>query len=375
MPENLYQIRFATDGKLEYIANPQANFERTIQYELGYEHNLFDQFLLRVTGYYKDISNESRTIQYISSDNTVSYSTTEPIQYRDIRGFEFQLSKNRGEWVTGFLNYTYMLGTTGKFGWGKYYESKVAMDNYIRSEGEEWYKQSKPKARPFTRLNLDFFTPLEFGPEVSGVSLLGDIRLNLLTEWKAGSYYSWVGRTALSAEKRNNLQWRDYFNVDMRLTKGFKFGDFDIQFFVQIYNLFNIKRLSSNGFSDSIDEQNYYESLHLSSKVNYKDYGYTNVPGDDQPGDYRASGAEFTPIQAVQNIYDDVATPTEDLIYFDAATSDYYEYAEGNWQAVDDSRMNKILDDKSYIDMPNFGFFTFLNKREIFYGVKINISL
>jgi len=64
------------------------------------------------------------------------------------------------------------------------------------------------------------------------------------------------------------------------------------------------------------------------------------------------------------------------LIYYDVNTRQYYEFGStSGWQKVDDNRMQKILDDKSYIDMPNFGFFTFLNPRNIFFGLKFNISL
>ncbi|MCW8849314.1 MAG: TonB-dependent receptor, partial [Melioribacteraceae bacterium] len=99
-PDNLYLIRYGFDGGLEYISNPEAKLEKTIAYELGYEQNLFDQFLIHLTGYYKDISNESRNITYNDNDQ-VNYVKPEPVQYRDIRGFEFEIKKTRGEWITG----------------------------------------------------------------------------------------------------------------------------------------------------------------------------------------------------------------------------------------------------------------------------------
>ena len=57
------------------------------------------------------------------------------------------------------------------------------------------------------------------------------------------------------------------------------------------------------------------------------------------------------------------------------ASSNYYEYVNSSWQTVDKSRMDKINDDKAYIDMPNFKFFTFLNPRDIYLGLKFNITL
>ena len=339
---------------------------------MGYEQNLFDQFLVRATGYYKDISNESRDIQYVNSDGQVNYTRVEPVQYRDIRGFELELNKNRGNWITGFLNYNYMVSSTGKFGWGEYYESRTDQDNYIRTDGEAWYKQSKPIAR----LNVDIFSPDDFGPEFLGIHPLEGLRMNILSTWRAGRYETWIGGATESAKNRNNLQWVDYFNTNLRLSKAFYFDNFDIQLFIQINNLFNTKRLSEAGFSrTNFDRKNYFESLHLAENTGGSDeFTYVNIPGDDQPGDYRDFNVDYVPIQGVRDI-STIANPVEELIYWDAVTRDYYEFNNSTWEKVDDSRMDKILDDKAYIDMPNFKFFTFLNPRDILFGLRLNISL
>jgi len=375
-PNNLYLIDYSVGGQLNSISNPEADLEKTIAYELGYEHNLFDQFLLRGTGYYKDISNESRDIQYVSSDGEVNYDRVEPVQYRDIRGFELEINKNRGEWFTGFFNYNYSVSSTGKFGWGEYYESRTEQNNYIRTDGEAWYKQSKPKPRPIARLNLDLFTPNDFGPEFMGIHPLEGIRMNILSTWRAGSYKTWIGGGTESAKNRNNLQWVDRYSTNLRFSKVFYFDNFDIQLFVQINNLFNEKRLSSTGFSrTNFDEKNYIESLHLpGSTGGIEDFTYVNIPGDDQLGDYRDYNVDYVPIEAVRDI-SSVASPVSDLVYYDAASRNFYEYGTDGWNAVDKSKIDKIIDDKAYIDMPNFSFFTFLDPRDIYLGLKFNITL
>jgi outer membrane receptor protein involved in Fe transport len=379
-PEDLYLINYASDGGLTSIANPVADLEKTVAYEIGYEHNLFDQFLLRVSGYYKDISNESRDVTYIgvsgNKEGQVRYTRPEPVQYRDIRGFEFELNKNRGEWITGFINYNYRVSSTGRFGWGQYNESRTDQDNYIDSDGEAWYKQSKPKPQPVARLNLDILTPNDFGPELAGIYPLEGLRANILSSWSAGSYTTWTGGAAVSAENTNNLQYVDYFNTNLRISKVFYFGPVDVQLFVQINNLFNTKRLSSTGFSrTNFDSKNYFESLHLPADVGgADDFTYVNIPGDDQPGDYRDFDVAYVPINAVRDI-NTLPTPAENLIYYDEATGGYYEFNNSEWQTVESSRMDKILEDKAYIDMPNFGFFTFLNPRDTFFGLKFNITL
>lgn len=374
-PDNLYLIRYGFDGKLEYISNPEAELEKTIAYELGYEQNILDQYLIHLTGYYKDVSNESRNITYDDNDQ-VRYIKPEPVQYRDIRGFEIEIKKTRGEWFTGFINYNYMVSSTGKFGWGEYNQGRTYQDNYIDSDGESWINQSKPKPRPIARLNLDFFTPNQFGPEFMGMYPLEGIRMNILSTWRAGSYTTWAGGGAVSAENTNNLQWVDYYDTSLRFSKSFNFDYFDIQLFVQINNLFDTKRLSSTGFSrTNFDEKNYIESLHLpSSTGGAEDFNYVNIPGDDKMGTYRDFDVEYVPIQGVRDI-STVSTPVNDLIYWDQASNGYYEYGNNGWAKVEQSKIDKIIDDKAYIDMPNFKFFTFLNPRDIYVGLKFNISL
>jgi hypothetical protein len=34
--------------------------------------------------------------------------------------------------------------------------------------------------------------------------------------------------------------------------------------------------------------------------------------------------------------------------------------------------VQQVLDDKAYIDMPNQGFLTFLNPRDIFFGLRLS---
>jgi len=90
-----------------------------------------DQMLIRLAGYYKDISNQSRSVQYISSNGLVDYHVYEPNSYEDIRGFELTLNKNRGDWFRGFINYTYMVSTYGYFGYSEYNQSSAAQRKHI----------------------------------------------------------------------------------------------------------------------------------------------------------------------------------------------------------------------------------------------------
>lgn len=375
--DDLYQVRLdRTSGKVQYIANPENPLPRTIQYELGYEHNLFDQFLLRVAGYYKDISQETKSVSY-SDGRTVTYSTSTPNQYRDIRGFELTVTKNRGRWIQGFVNYTYDARSTGFYGYAQNFLNPIDQRNYIQNTGRLDFVQTKPLPQPYGRINIDFVTPEDLGPGVVGLSLLGDWRINLLGSWTSGRRFTWDGAGGTVAAEANNVQWRDVFGLDMRVNKAFKISDLRLEFFADFTNLLNLRNMSDYGFVDNADYLSYMASLHLSSGIVD---GITGRPinlinGDDRPGDYRKEGVAFQPLVAVTRFSDLGASQREARpFYYVREQNKYYQYVNGTYQEVESGRLQQVLDDKAYIDMPNFESINFLNPRNIFFGVRLTFD-
>ena len=113
-------------------------------------------------------------------------------------------------------------------------------------------------------------------------------------------------------------------------------------------------------------------SLHLPSGIG-DPLGYGNIPGSDQPGDVRKDGAVYTPVVFTN----DVSTMTnaqKTVIYYDQQTGRYMENQGSGWTEISASRKQEMLDNKSYIFMPNLSFFTFLNPRDIFWGVKFSFN-
>ena len=51
------------------------------------------------------------------------------------------------------------------------------------------------------------------------------------------------------------------------------------------------------------------------------------------------------------------------------------DYVDGTWVELSKSRMDKILKDKAYIDMPNQTSFNFLNPRQWFFGLEMSFEL
>jgi hypothetical protein len=373
-PENLFLLlRSSFDNSITTIGDPNALLPWTIAYELGYEQSLLGEYLLRVAAYYKDIKNETMLVNYINRNSTVDYSLYTSNAYRDIRGFELSLQKNRGNWVKGFANYTYSVGTAGYFGLSQYSQDA----NEQRKIDRRIVYQEKPIPTPYARVNVDLFTPAEFGPGLPDLSLLGDWRLNIVGSWSSGNYFTWSGGADIPGVKYN-VQWVDYWNVDLRLSKSFQIGRLNLQFFMDVTNVLNTKFMTTYGFVTAADYNDYMESLHLPAFEPGVDrqLGYINVPGNDKPGNYRKEGVEFQPIVGIgkrEELLDPQNQKTRPF-YYVKAEGQYYQMVNGNWQVVDPSRLNQVLDDKAYIDMPNMDTFTFLNPRRFFFGVLLGFD-
>ncbi len=379
-PENLFLIRRTTDEtqKITRIANPNNLLPRTIQYELGFEQNLFDEFLVRVSGYYKDIQYETRLVTY-DNESGSSYDASTNNAYRDIRGAEITLQKNRGNWIQGMINYTYDVRSYAYFGFGKYVPSKSNQSLYVADNITT--RVSKPLPQPYARANIDFYTPSDLGPGTEGLSLFGDWRINFIARWSSGYYFTWDGGISTPGLE-NNVQWTDSWGADMRISKSFKMFGVDLQVFADVTNLFGIKYMSEYGFVNLTDRHNYFKSLHLPESVAgdaiSQTLKYPNIPGDDQPGNYRKNGAAFQPIVVVASMSElglGTANSQTRPFYYVASSKQYYQLVNGAWQEVESSRLQKVLDDKAYIDMPNLETFSFLNPRNIFYGIRISFDL
>jgi hypothetical protein len=63
------------------------------------------------------------------------------------------------------------------------------------------------------------------------------------------------------------------------------------------------------------------------------------------------------------------------VIYYEKQSGQYMQYSNDQWQQVPGSRMDQILKDKAYIDMPNQTSFNFLNPRQIFFGIRTSFDL
>lgn len=379
-PDDLYLVRaFAQGGQLSRIADPTAPLPKTVAYEIGYEQSFFDQFLARITGYYKDVSLQPFLVTYRGRGSVV-YDVSEPNSYEDIRGFEFTFSRNRGRWLQGFVNYTYSVFTNGYFGFPTVFENPSDQAEQEQSDAARRAAQSEAQPRPFARANLDLLTPDDFGPSVSGLRPLAGWRVSFIGRWQEGGDATWVGfSTSGTPEIQRNVPRRDFWSLDLRFGKSVEIGGRRVNFFADVFNALNRKTLSPYGYVDGTDLTDYYRSLHFPASENY-----ANVPGSDAVGDFRDVDVAFEPICSVgsrasfgecqYNLGSEGdRQPNPSVIYYERETGDYSVFENGAWVPVDGARLDRVLDSKAYIDMPNQSFLNFITPRDVFFGLRVSL--
>lgn len=367
---SLYRIeRFTEDSRISSLANPNLPLQKTVSYELGYEQSFLNQYLVRVAGYYKDETNIPVTTNFINRLSRTVYRTQFADSYRDTKGFEFTVSRPRGTWYSGFVNYTYMIRSTGRFGYTNIYESRKQTMDYERQVSAN--AQSKPRPQPYARANVDFFTPKDFGPQLMDFRPLADWRIGFLASWQAGYYLTWAGGGSIPGLS-NNVRWVDAYNLDMRLSRTLRMGGANLNVFIDINNALNTRYMTQNGFVDGDDYNDYMKSLHLpASKLRRLTGSYLSVPGNDRPGQYRKPGIAYQPIVAVRDLAN-VTTPHARPLYYNYKDETYYQFRNGTFEEADPKLVKETLDDKAYIDMPNYGSFVFFNPRNVLVGVRLN---
>lgn len=359
--EQLFLVSRGPANEVTSYGDPSLLFAKTISYELGFDYSLANTYLVQLAAFYHDISDQLSSTVFQSADRAVNYIAANNNSYEDIRGFEATLRKSTGAWLTGFMNYTYQVSTLGHFGKAYLYEDPSEQRAYDRETSSLY--QERPIPSPYARASLTLAAPRTFGPRLFDHHLLGDLRLNVIGDWRAGWWSTWNPNKQPAISQ--NVQVVDWTNLRLRFSKTVDMGKREFTFFMDVENLLNTRRLNLNSFSGPLDYDAYFNSLHLP-----KSLAFDNMTGEDRVGDYRKDGVDFQPLEQTGSI-EGFTDPRAGAIYYDLQTKKYMEFVDSAWKEVSKSRMDRIIADKAYIDMPNHDAFNFLNPRRIFFGLTL----
>ncbi len=270
--DRLFTIRPYSRGAT--IPNIQANWPKTISYEIGLQKGIGDNILLHLMGYYKDVSDQLSLQNIVSIDSDNDIETWSNNSYEDIRGLEMKFEKRFGDWWYGWVTLDYMVRSVGYTGLRYVYEDRQKADEQREQTNQERYNPV-----PSVTANLTFKTPDKFGPKLFGQSILGDWRLNIIQEWSDG------GKELINPEARlsdqHYVEVIDWWNTDLMVEKRLKMANAKLSVYMQVKNLFNFK-----GFPSPLYWNKYIDSLRFPHETGEQ-------KGNDKLGDHEQDYIEL----------------------------------------------------------------------------------
>ncbi|MDO9548519.1 MAG: TonB-dependent receptor [Candidatus Marinimicrobia bacterium] len=243
-PDGYYMYRNLTYRDLtkagNYVGNPGLAPEKTVAYEIGVEHLFTDNIKLSINGYYKDVTNLMNIYHYVLRNY---YGTEANIfvnaDYGNMKGLEFSLIKRLGDFWGGSVNYTFSVvkgrssSTTSGAG---------AFDSERRLNVLDFDQTHTVNA------NLTFKTPRRYG------IIWGSWLANFQYNYGSGLPYSSYG-----TGKINDLRMPWTSNTDLRISKDIGIARTTLNFYLDIFNLFNRQNIDWIGSS-------YYYQVDQNSK-------------------------------------------------------------------------------------------------------------
>jgi|GEM_PF-870158 len=247
-PDNVYRYGFIThpqmNSNIQWRGNPNLKPPKTVQYSLGYEHVLADQYLVHTEVYYKDIKDDIGTIFYknVFSDNpTAVYHTWINKTYEDIIGWELRVTKRIGRFITGWLQTEFRGQKSGQIGFATQYvagdpDNVSTFSQYSYPDDRMW------DWTPSAMLNLDLHTPKGWGPKLFSQSFLGGWSLNSIINWSEGAKWTW--NPLNSPFIYNNMQYPNYFRLDLFINKMINLAGVNTVLYVDLRNVISRKLLN-----------------------------------------------------------------------------------------------------------------------------------
>jgi outer membrane receptor protein involved in Fe transport len=207
------------------FSNPNVNPQRSIQYEIGLQQQLTDDFKFDLTGYYKDVR-DYIFYQTVYTEKAREYEVLTNLAYSNVRGITLSFLKRRSP--------------GGMFAFTLDYTFQVAEGNRTEPKEDLFFSEASGKQTE------TFLVPLSFDRPhlINGTFTLTDPEswnIGVIYNIQAGTPYTPALPPSLSTityeqnSSSKSMQWE----VDLKFEKYFKIGPMDYSVFLQINNLFD----------------------------------------------------------------------------------------------------------------------------------------
>lgn len=221
------------------IGNNNLEPEKSIQYEIGYQHQIGDLYGLNITLWSKETTNQVGSV-YVpaysdpGNDNPFAYSIFLNNNFGSARGMDLTLQKRYSNYFSGTLNYTWSRARVLKqTSWDGYWDDETIQTMPKREVIADW---DQPHS---IRCHINFSIPNDAGPVLFNKKILSNFGVSLVYFGESGRVYTPYMGEAGFLEIENSARWPFFHQVDLRAYKNLKTFGIDYSVFLQIRNLFD----------------------------------------------------------------------------------------------------------------------------------------
>lgn len=217
--------------------NPNLDPQKTVMYEIGFRQEFLTDYLIDVTGFYRDVRAWITAGPLIQTRNLVTYSMYINKDYSNVKGITLTFSKRFSHNFAFDVNYTY----------------QVAEGSNSNPDDEFFAVQSGSEPSLYLipmdwdqnhLLNANFYV----GYEGWGASLLARYGTGMPYTPSITQYIADRGIT--SGLQKNSRRKPTQFSLDLKLDKSIKLAGLDFNVFLRIFNLLDNKVIN-NVFGDT----------------------------------------------------------------------------------------------------------------------------
>ncbi len=256
-------------GSSPTFGNPNVEPQKSIQYEIGLQQALTDNFKFDVTGFYKDVSNYIYT-ETVYTDLGREYFVLTNLAYSNVRGITISLLKRSspGDIFSASLDYTFSIAEGNR----TYPADQIFFSEQTGQRSET------------------FLVPLSF--DRTHV-INGTVALNQPNDWSVGMIFNFETGTPYTPQlpasftnvtyEQSSANQPVIWNVDLKFEKYFRIGALDYSVFLQVLNLFDTQNelsvyaSSGRALSNVEQTQNAVQFSDIRNRINRGDPGLFNI--------------------------------------------------------------------------------------------------
>ncbi len=222
---------------INVFGNPDLEPQKTVMYEIGFRQEFLNDYLIDVTGFYRDIRDWIQAGALIETRNLVTYSIFTNKDYANVKGITLTLNKRFSSYFSFDINYTYQVAE------GSNSTPEEAFD--AASENDEPRLFLIPMDWDQNHLlNASIYA----GFDSWGISLLARYGTGLPYTPTVTQYT--VDRGITSGLVQNSRRIPSQFAMDLKIEKTFNIGWFDLNAFLRVFNLLD-NRIPIRVFGDT----------------------------------------------------------------------------------------------------------------------------